>query len=282
MGLYETAPSRRFAYDQDGTQVFARYGSDPFQAETLANIQDYNDEDNDYVIPVMGQSSNKTMQILFMFPEARELDGYFTSAYISSSGFTTLETSVDTTNGVDGTWVTQVANMPDNGTTSPYFRDEIESTAISGIIAIRLSYVFGGLGTAMPKAIHFYGSITETDEDRLSILDTENSDIVFLRPIDWEETPRSTTRQRTLKIKNNSATLTASSVQITTEDLYLNAGDWYTYSLDGETGWTATLQIASSLDPGEDVTVYMKMAVPSDATLGLQTARVKVNVGSWA
>lgn len=280
MGLYDLPPSRRFAYDRDGSVWYYRQAGSAWTALSQAWIDELNDEDNTNLSWPTTQAD--PLEIVIIFPELREIDGLFCGSqiYASFSFISSFEWSADTTNGTDGTW-SSPTSLSHHGTPYAQYRDDIETTVISGARAIRFKLPKDGLSYGVWKCVHIYGSVTSATEDRIYFLDPYFSDAVFTQPLDYPEIPRGTTSTRPLKLKNASPTLTASTVQITAEDLYLEAGDWYDFSLDGLTSWESTL-LVGTFTPGEVKTIYMRQAIAEAATLGLQTGRLRVNVGSWA
>jgi len=221
------------------------------------------------------QQNQRWMTLIF--PEKRELDGLFWSITTSKDD-TNQEwatSSVDTTNGVDGTWVNanQLARYSD---VQADFRDLIDSKAVSNVAGI-MAHLGGVISDVVRHArFHVYGVISPGETpDRILFLDTENSDAVFTKVLDFAEVPRGQTQTRTFKIKNNSASLTIETIQVTAEDLYLNAGGWYEFGNDG-ISYQATYSVGNMANGAEE-TIHLKQVIPDGETLGLQTGRIKVS-----
>jgi len=275
-GLYDDAPFRRIPLDADGSVGVHQNASGnnsltEFTPTEMANI---NDESQASVQIGAGPPDTFTTLI---FPELRRLDGLF---FASTPGFSaeTCESSADTTNGVDGSWTVQIAAVPIFSSVYPYFRNNITTMAVPAAKAIRvrtdahggLAYIFG---------YHPYGAISPGETpDRILFLDTENADAVFTKPLDYAEVPRGQTQVRTIKLKNNSSSFTINTIQITAEDLYLNAGDWYTFGDDGST-YQGTFAVGN-LGPSATKLIYVRQIIPDAETLGLQTARLLVSHAS--
>jgi hypothetical protein len=274
-GAFNDAPSRRMAYDTDGTVGHEVNTGGGVVAEAtptfLANANAENESGWDLV-------GNFTRWATLIFPELRELDGVFCAVDEAATFPTTVDSSADTTNGVDGTWTTRIADLGNFLVTYSNFRDNITSLAVATEKAIRAK--FGASSNDQDvRGYHVYGAISPAETpDRILFLDTEDADAVFTKVLDFGDVPRGQTVTRTFKIKNNSSGLTINTIQITAEDLYLNAGDWYTFGDDG-VAFQATFA-AGNLGPGATKLIYLKQAVPDGETLGAQTGRVKVSHAS--
>ena len=218
-----------------------------------------------------------------VFPEPRELDGIFTAIYRSDAYYTpsfgAVDTSGDTTNGIDGTWNNAIANINDYTTVYNNFRNNITSMAVATEKGVRARFNGTPNNLDVPAAFHLYGVISPGETpDRILFLDTLAADAVFTKPLDFGDVPRGQTQTRTFKIKNNSATLTINTIQVTAEDLYLNAGGWYEFGDDG-ISYQATFAVGN-LGPGATKLLYLKQVIPDAETLGVQTGRIKVSHAS--
>lgn len=280
-GSYPDAPSRRMAWDFDGTLAFhsgaSGWGSVPIIAFTPTQIGEMNDEDN---IQAKSLTVKSGEGIGVIFPELREFDGLFTREF-QGGALGALETSGDTTNMVDGSWTQQHANLPEpSGTTYERYRRDITSFAVSNVRAVR--YVMNSLDNnpARIQSLHLYGEISPGQTpDRLLWVDT-GTGLEFSLPIDFGDTPRGSAVDRTVKLRNNSSSLTANTVQITAEALYLSSGAWYTFSEGG--AFQSTLQLASSIGPSADSPVVtIRRVIPDAETLGLHAGRAYANVAQW-
>lgn len=272
-GSYPDAPSRRMAWDDDGT--IAMWGTLSsyvgLTAFTSPQMQDLNDEDDVLVLSTSGER-----YIVYLFPELREFDGFFWRQHFFS---VTPQKSTNTTNGVDGTW-TNLTSLTNTGAdVRPDYRNVIQSYAESGIRGFRHAASTSG-GFHGMKASHIYGEIAPGQTpDRLLFVDT-GTNLEFNLPIDYGDTPRGSATDRTFKLRNNSGSLTASTIQITAESLYLSSGNWFTFSEGG--AFQATLALASSIGSGADSpTITARRDIPDSETLSLHAARFQVSVGSW-
>lgn len=266
-GSYPDAPSRRMAWDDDGSLGF--YGATAFFSG--AQNQALNSEANANV-SVGGSNYG------IIFPELREVDGWF--FLHNGASYTSMATSTDTTNGIDGTWVTQLSSFPGWTASSDVrsnFRVKILSLAVSNVRAVNQYRTGANQGAAM----HCYGEITPGQTpDRLLWIDS-GTNLEFGLPIDYGDIPRGSASDRLVKLRNNSATFTAATIQVTAEANTLGSGAWYTFS-DGA-GFQSTLPLASSIGPSSDSPVItIRRDIPDNETVGLHAGRVQVSVGSWS
>ncbi len=271
-GSYPDAFGRRMAWDADGTVAL--------YVPTGGNADEYTPAQADQVNSEEGADVNVGLTAsgynIHIFPELRDVVGFFIAK--NGGGYTTLETSVDTTNGIDGTWVQVLADVTDASAVNPDYRNSVDSISAIGVKGIRVFKNSGGTSNRM-LAIHIYGKISAAQTpDRIVFLDPDNADAQFTKVLDFGDVPRGQTQTRTFKIKNNSGSLTVNTITITAEDLYLNAGDWFTFGDDG-INYSASFA-AGNLGPGAEKLIYMKQVVPGSETLGLQTGRIKVSHAS--
>lgn len=277
-GFYPDAPSRRMATDVDGTTgMWMRQdltgGSSAF---TVANLANLNSEVEQLSLDMGYNQPGKYAWL--QFPQKRDVDGTFLS--IHTSGVPgQLATSVDTTNGIDGTWVEKVANYPDIYTTAVLWREDIELYTAAGIYGTRIAVGSTGATYQRWATWHTYGTITAGETpDRLLFLDTTDSDNEFTAPLDYGEIARGTTQDRTIKLKNNSASLQINTIQITAEDSYLDAGTLYEFS-DDDITYSATLALGN-LTFGSEILVYVRQTLDDAETLGIMAGRFKASHAS--
>ncbi len=288
-GSYPDNPSRRMAYDEDATLVLGGSGGAstsptvppgfPYVALTQQEMHDINDEDHDSNYG--GEAgSNGTWYVTMLFPEQREIDGILhVTDGENISPFHTAAKSEDTTNGNDGTWVDlALADLHDVSWVSDFYRDNIETQAESNVVGL----MFKVRQNIRPRhrLIHIYGTQTASGTpDRLLFLDPDNSDAEYSKPLDFGDVPRGQTQTDTFKVKNNSGSASADTVQVTAEDLYLGSGSWYTFSDDNMT-FFGTLSLGN-IGSGANKLVYIKQIVPDAQVPGVYVARVKANQASW-
>lgn len=291
-GSYDDAPSRRIAYDDDGSLVLERISQNnglsygPLAGLTEAQKAEINDEDNVLPTGLTQLNSNAGWgYYIWIYPELREFDGMFVATPGTHIIAADVDTSGDTTNGVDGTWTNRTSNLAEFQDTYANFRDEITSFAVSNVRGVRvlLKHTSGGIpqGIGM-QTTHLYGEIASGETpDRLLWVDNATG-LEFALPIDYGDIPRGSAEDYDVKLRNNSGSLTASSVQCTVEDLYLGSSGWYVLKEAGGS-FASTLALLSSIGSGSDSPVItLRRNTPDDETLGLHVARMYANVGSWS
>ena len=283
-GSYNDAPSRRNAYDQQGAVVLHQLNSNVPTALSAGAIADLNDEDNVAAF-TYGASSGWAAEFYFLFAQKIEIDGYF--AGVSNSDAPRfvnrdLLDSPDTTNGIDGVWTVIDSPIVTFTTTFTTHRDNILSLARPGKKGIHFGYdkVTGAASDSLFfQSMHLYGPISPGEiPDRILFLDTLAADAVFTKVLDFGDVPRGQTQTRTFKIKNNSASFTINTIQVTALSGYLNSGDWYEFGDDGVT-YQATYSVGN-LGPAATKLIYLKQIVPDAEVLGVHVARIEASHAS--
>lgn len=280
-GNYPDQPSRRMGWDGDGT-IGLYTGSNPVNFcvgwTEMSSVQkaELNDEDASTVLSGGGGGNDINLGVIF--PELREFDGYF---YRQRRSTLTIFTSADTTNGCDGTWNALTAVTGTASIVRPDYRDDIVSAASSAIRGLRWNSTTDGGGYAV-VAMHMYGEISPGETpDRLLFID-EGTGLEFTKPRDYGNVPRGSSEDVQWRIKNNSSTLTANTVQYTTEELYLDAGGDFTHTLPGAGSFQATQQIASIASNTTTGIITTRRITDGATALGLRSGRTYLNVSSWS
>lgn len=281
-GSYPDAPSRRMAWDADGSVSFywAVNGSD-FSTEHGASDKVNMNGEDDSTAPSGVGSGSPDHWTAVLFPELREIDGAF-AARVGGSSIQGLDHSPDTTNGRDGTWTTEVADLTDYTSVPGNYRSGIVSMAASSKRGLRIRQNLAGTGSGAGwRAIHIYGEIAAGQTpDRLLIID-ETTGLEYTAPRDYGDVPRGSSEDREWRIRNNSASLTANTIQYTAEALVRDANTWYTHTLPGGSTYQSTRQIAS-LAPATTTGVIVTRRVTPGTAIDLYAARVYLNVDTWS
>ena len=274
-GFYPDAPGNRFAYHQDGTQMYISDGS-TLTALTTSQLSLLNDEDSDGVTIA---ASYATRDLIIIFPEPRDFTGYYVD---NSQGNRSLSVSADTTNGLDGTWTTIAATWVNgaNGSPIPTYRTKIQTVAGGTVKAIRFGFGDGSSGSAVLYALHLYGSVPLTSNpDRLIFWEPVNDNATNGAYFDWGDIAQGTSRTKTFRIKNNSAAKTATSVAISSTAVTF--GMTVLFSIDG-TNYAASVNIGN-LAPGATSSVlYVKRSVPAAEPMQPQACYFTADATSWA
>lgn len=297
-GNYPDVPAPRIAYDRDGTVgVHLVTNTGTVQQATLTDMQRMNDEDADYAdnYAWYGNIGGVQYGMAFVFPQLMDISGYLVQAVIAGATLGGLQTSVDTTNGLDGTWVTVDPSWTNSygGISIEIMRNNIVATAITQVKAVRLLTNMGTGGSRAIRfyAIHFYGAVSVGETpDRLRVwhptLDQplDDNSTASGAYFDWGNVQRDTVpSDRQFRIKNDSLTLTANSVTISQQaptDTSPLVASQYTFSDGG--AFASSLNIGN-LAPGVISSVISKrFSPPANAALSLWTSRTVIDAGSWS
>ena len=266
---YAALPDHRMNYDNDGTLVY--YGSVAGGASVAySSTQLLELQDDDFVVP--GVAYQDTHRVWWFFPEQREVTGIY--IYSTNGGYTSLQGSNDTGNGMDGTWET--ASMPSGYPAAPSgeggayrWRDGIKPVSFTGPKKnIRIS---GPGGQAQPTIAHLYGEAAagQMAHDLVFINHDDTPGVAFGAAEDFGDQPLGTTVVRQFRVKNTSASRTATNLNI-----QMNDSDFVIAEAAGGP-WVVTINLAS-LGPGaESPTYYLRLTTPAPgAALRPRFARI--------
>jgi len=286
-GNYPDPISNRMAYDRDGTQLYVISGSNGITALTAAQTQEINDEDDqtsDWHIP------DAMAYLLLFFPEKRDISGWL--AIVSDQSAQPLlrmDVSTNTTNGLDGTWTTVASNTACKSTpVKPTFRTGVNAVSALGQQAVRFATspaAGGGNLWLHLAALHLYGNISPgQNPDRLALWHPTNDAHVSGAYFDWGDVPRSSSADRTFRVKNLSPTKTAQTIQLTLDamsDATPSVPGQYTLSSDGVT-FTANLSIPDLPPGGVSNVLTVRRVTPSNAQLSLWNLRLIAQAAAWS
>jgi hypothetical protein len=268
-GLYPDVPGPRMAYDRDGSVGF-RIDSGVVTQMNSVETRYLNDEG-----ALSGQGDNTTRQYGVVFPELRDVIGvYWATASGGDEPARAVETSTDTTSGLDGSWVTRIAGTPPQtyGTSvSPDYRLLIQVVAWNGVRAIRWT------AGRVQWAFHVYGSPSATAyKDRLRMWDPTFNNPLAGAALDFGESPRHSSADRQFRIKNTSLSKTASGISVIAETLTDTSPSLIPQVLLSSDGvrFTQTLSLGT-LGPGALTSkITVRRVTPLNAQLGLGGFRV--------
>lgn len=296
-GFYPDVPAPRLAYDRDGTVGFViDLSTNSVSQMSAGNLVTLNDESSGSILLI--NAGNSTMDYAYglIFPELRNIIGVrnFHSGF-GQTGGGSLQYTTNSSNGVDGTWTSIGATGYSDVTTgfsSTVLRTGITAISMLGVKGFRIRRNVGpnfGANSWYALTLHLYGSISAGQTpDRLRMWhpaldepldDNTSADGAYL---DWGDVVRSTTQDRTFRVKNNSSTLTANSINIAASALTDAAPTLitqYTFSDGGAFGASVTV---TSLSPGAiSGVITVRRTTPSNAALSLWTLRITADPGSW-
>jgi hypothetical protein len=292
-GNYMNAPSPRLAWDRDGSILVFISTANAVTAQAAANRRVVNSEAEDFIQSVENQ---KSFAVIFPIP-TNAVALFFAATYAvtyDTAPAWTVETSKDTTNGVDGTWTTQyLTNQTPMSVVKPNYRissnlitlqDNSSSRDLRGI-RVTSDYSYSGSSVLRLKAFQIYGEpANSATPDRLDfrseLTDAKLTPYFF----DWGNVPRSSSEDRSFRIKNLSATLTATDI-----DLYVEAltpgvppvDAMHTISADGGASFLPSQVIASILPGALSGVFILRRTVPSNAQVSVWSARVAADVNLW-
>lgn len=274
---YAALPDHRIAYDNDGTVVYHRITGASLSAEEVqATLIEW--QDNDYVGAGTALDNGSAWTTYLFMPERREVTAIYAEAEERNGPrvVTTVQGSNDTANGLDGTWETASlpAGVPPAGTSpSDLWRTGIKAISFTGTkktVRVNWSGTTGGT-SGQVIVLHLYGEkdATWTPHDLVFIDHDTTPGAAFQSPEDFGDRPLGTSVVREFRIKNVSATRTATNV-----NLQCNDSDFTIASAPGGP-WVVTIVIPS-LGPGvESATLYLRNTTPAPgATLGPRFARM--------
>lgn len=289
----------------------------PGTERTKAQKEKHNNETSISGSDVVGVGNfigNPGPHAFFMvFPEQRDIYGinYWCTATFNDPGDPNrrnvpkdVEGSTNTTNGMDGSW-SSIFPGTSYPTLTPWhsgitgdvatvyswdhwYRIGIETTnlPVTNIKAIRWIQERGEglIGNSSWHHIHVYGTISAgATPDRLLFIN-ENTGLEFTGPIDCAEVPRGASLLHELRMKNNSATLTANNVLLDFEALHGLSDTWHTIKETGGS-YAGTLSITSiaptATYPSGANVITVKTSIALDESLGLNACRLQASTTSW-
>jgi len=294
-GFYPDVPGRRMEWDNDGTVGQYQDGvglglEGAGSSYPIANVdltlqqrQDLNDEDYNIGLTLTATSTGGGgFNILLFFPELRDLDGVYFRTNSVSVGSEWLYDSPDTTNGFDGAWAQSVAvtwskvdKLDDWRTITSFARTDKRA------VKVHQDGDYGGAGAAIiSRNLHVYGEFAAGETpDRLLFMD-ENTALEFALPKDYGDVPRGSARDYTMKLKNNSASLTANTIGGDATDLFGGSASWFTFDVSAS-GFLGSYSITSLAAGVSSAVITVRQDIPDGAALQLHATRHEVSTVSW-
>lgn len=286
-GSYPDYPSWRIPYDKDGSVGLVGMPA-PVQLSPSA-LAMFNDEYLGYNYMDHWSEVTTTSPFFLLFSRPMDID----AAYLLCAGDiwgsgSAFSTSVNTTNGVDGTWVSR-GNLPthDRQVPNPTYRTDISAETWLGIRGLRVDFWAGG-GSCYFEALHLFGEPAPTaDLTHLNLWHPSRDERVGPAHFDWGNVSRDSSEDVTFRVKNASDSSTATGITVSSVQQHASdaasvaAAAQQLFSTDG-LNFYATAAVAS-LAPGQASSlITMRRITPSAATLGLTTFRVRAEAASWS
>jgi hypothetical protein len=281
---YPALPDHRIPYDIDGTIMY--FGSTTSGAVTLASsgakiaLQDTSSSGGTPNTDFRNAGSNA---VFIFFPEGREVTGIWLATEETASGndLAGFSGSNDTSNGIDGTWETASlpAGVPSWGGVFDEWRNEVKPVSFTGP---KKNLRFWNDGSSPSGSDHFgmlhlYGEAAAGQMAHdLVFLDPDlGAGVAFPGPEDFGDQPLGTTVVRPFRIKNTSASRTATNLNIQCNDADFAIAE----SASGP--WVVTINIASLAAGAETATLYTRCTTPAPgAPLAPRFARIIVTCDS--
>lgn len=288
-GFYPDVPAPRMAYDRDGSKGFVLRGNGTVYELTTAHLASMN---NDIGSPGFDQRNNGGEGFIgLIFPQLRNIRGLFMACGDGADSFGASQWSTNTTNGADGTW-TNFTFSRLTGASSISIRQNITAVNLDGVKGIRHQRSnFGSFSSRYyVEAYNIYGALASPgtfDQLRMwhptldePLDDATSADGAFL---DWGDVVRGTSGDRIFRIKNQSTTLTANSVTVSTEVITNTSPlleSQFTYSYGGSFAPSVNI---GNLTPGAvSQPITVRRSTLSNAALSVWTLRTVVEAGSWS
>lgn len=292
MGFYLNPPSRRMAYDGDGTICFYFSTSDNIVHEFSEDNQRLMNGEANTSILDFGQFS-PTKYLGFVFPEFRDI----THMYVNSTAGNYVgafssrwEYSVDTTNGVDGNWTASSSFTCPVETTNPNYRD-VNVYPMPNVKAVRM--LCPGAPVLVDRNVsnvHLYG-YKHAGETPHRIDFCDSAGVELLIDTDYGDQARNTERvwntintwnqSSGLYLKNRSTSKLATDISLSFENLTGTMIEDLALSED-QIIWSSSISILE-LQPGEIYgPIYVKHSLEVDDQVGVRASRLKLDVEDWS
>lgn len=283
-GNYMNSPSDRLAWDRDGSILTFVTAGGAVANQTVTTMRAINGESG------IAQSMGMGQRIAVVFPIPMDCAAVFFATEVADSW--TLQTSKDTTNGLDGAWDSQsLINLNAVREVKPSYRTlsmlwALQGGSVSqGLRGIRIT-TSGTQASGGVRALHLYGVPASTaTQDRLEFWEPTNAVRVSSTHFDWGNVPRSSSADKSFRIKNKSAALTANQVAVYAEALTTGAPSvvgMHLISSDGGVNFGPSVTIAS-LGPGAlSPVLILRRVIPANAQVSVWSARVAADVNVWS
>lgn len=277
-GNYPDPGSWRMALDRDGTAWLVMNPGAGVVDISGANVTKLSNENDDgFDLANIGEYDR---YLVLIFPEKRDIDAIFVKAQYSLS---TIETSLNSTNGQDGTWSTVSGPYTINAATSAW-RTALMSETILAVKAIR--FYFHGSSPWPPSvsSLHIWGEIAPTENpDRMVFWNAGSDTKMDPVTLDWGDVPRSSSADKIVRVKNVSPTKTAVNARVSFDILTDGSPTVPAQHLVSYGGSAFLSQVnLGSLGPGAiSGPITLRRVTPSNAQYGLFAPRVSAVADSW-
>ena len=288
-GSYADAPGRKVPYDVDGSVAFRTSVSKggTITLATTAQLQALNDEGVSTVWAAGNANASNTMGVIF--PMLTDIVG-IVAGVPSTNTALEWETSVDTTNGLDGTWVSrstsQTFGVVTGRMSQPFYRTDVVTSGgglpWTSVKAVRINKTWGG--DASWHGLHLYGPIpTAVSPDRITLWHPTLNQELDGAGLDFGDVTRGGTSDKTFRVKNLSATLTANSILLSMSALTEPSPTFVSQYTLGVGGTFAATQTIANLAPGAISAVHtLRLTVSASASLSVARQRLSAVPQTWS
>lgn len=294
-GNYMDAPNDRAAWDRDGSILTLITTGNAVTAVNATDRRTVNSEDETGIVALVHK-------VAIVFPVPMDCSAMFLALGGPRPWNWTVavETSKDTTNGVDGTWSTQyLTGLNPWRATKPEYREAASlytfqtNAQSSDLKGVRFAVYSNLAGTAaatlksdnLLRAFHIYGQpSTLATKDRLAIWQPTTDAKVTPTWFDWGDVARGSSADKTFRVKNLSTVLTASDIDVYVEALTPGSPSVAgMHLISANLGSTFLTQVnIVSLAPGVISPVLtLRRTVPITAQVSVWSARVAADVNVW-
>lgn len=285
-----TIPATRVAYHRDGSAIV--YWQDGITSPTtmsVAAMEKLNGVDGLAITNPNPTNSENEFFLVCVFAEPRNLRGVFASGTVMQSYTVSVWTSVDTTDGVDGTWVDSgVTFSANNGVnTEALYLQGIVPVSVDGVKGVRLRSWQPNYSTSTRyiNAFHVYADTPSSSvSDRIQFwhptLDQPLSqDEAVLDPLGRG----SSSPVKSFRLKNVSPTLTAAPIDLSFETLNDTSPSLTSVMelSDDDVTYGTTVQVASLGPLALSPVLYYRFSPTALFPLGIVEAYIKPVVGAW-
>ena len=266
-GVYADVPNHRIAYDADGSICWFYASSVATSVMSQAQVNILNNENDDYI-----DGSASDVRCFIFFPQPYDITGVHVNVDASSGWL--AEYSLNTSNGVDGTW-TSFGATANSGSASPVYRTSIQAVSLTAVKAIR----FGTWGPVWNRlrSFHVYGTPNASSAKQLRLWHPTTDTALGGAYFDQGDILRSTTATQQFRLKNISS-MTASSITLTTEaltDFSPTFNSQHQLSTDNSS-FSNSISISNLSAGSISPILYMKRTTSASAVVGLYDGRIKI------
>ncbi len=281
-GNYMDAPATRLSYDRDGSIGAFFTSAGVLDQLTAGELRTINSEAETGV--VMASQS----RVAIVFPAPMDVAAVFFSTSAASPTWS-LETSVDTTTGIDGTWITHQTLVNSLKDVKPNYRIisqllmTIPGTPSQNVRGVRLSA--SSAASSSIRALHIYADVsTLATTDRLAFWHPTLDEELEPNYFDWGNVPRGSSADKSFRIKNVSSDLTANDVTIYMEALtpgVPSVAGMHTISENGGATFLSSVTLTELLPGDLSSVLIVRRTVPLNAQVSVWSARIAADVANW-